>query len=36
MAGAHTWVNDVFDGAALLVAISMATWFGRKQGVKRI
>lgn len=36
MAGAQTWVNDVFDGVALLVAISMATWFGRRQGVKRI
>jgi ribose transport system permease protein len=36
MAGAQAWVNDVFDGVALLVAISLATWFGRKQGVKRI
>jgi ribose transport system permease protein len=36
MAGAQSWVNDVFDGVALLIAISMATWFGRQQGVKRI
>jgi ribose transport system permease protein len=35
-AGAATWVNDVFDGVALLIAISMATWFSRKQGTKRI
>jgi len=36
MAGANSWVRDVFNGAALLIAISMATWFGKRQGAKRI
>ena len=36
IAGADAWVRDVFNGIALLVAISMATWFGRRQGAKRI
>jgi ribose transport system permease protein len=36
MAGIASWVSDVFDGLALLVAVSVATWFARKQGAKRI
>jgi ribose transport system permease protein len=36
MAGIASWVSDVFDGLALLAAISIATWFARKQGAKRI
>ncbi len=35
MLGASAWVQDVFNGAALVIAISMATLFARKQGARR-
>jgi ribose/xylose/arabinose/galactoside ABC-type transport system permease subunit len=33
LAGASAWVSPVFNGAALLIAVGLATWLGRHRGV---
>lgn len=35
MLGASAWVQDVFNGAALVIAITVATLFARRQGARR-
>jgi len=36
LAGANSWVNDVFDGVALFVAGGLATVFSRQRGARSI
>ncbi len=31
LAGVHAWVNDVFNGAALFVAVLISTIIGRRR-----
>ena len=31
IAGVATWINDVFNGAALLIAVVVSTAIGRKR-----
>ncbi len=35
LAGAQAWVSPVFNGAALLAAVGLSTYLGRKRGAAR-